>query len=226
MLTVLFTRLRQHALTSYTDHGTSLTVKAALGKCLAQLPPGSRGLQVGSGTNRLHPAIFNLDLTYNRSLDCCGRAENLPFRAASFSLIVSQEVLEHVKDPNVALEEMYRVLSRQGLLYCQVPFIIGYHPGPTDFWRFSRQGIREIVEKAGFVCAEVGIAVGPCYGFYRIAVEFGAVIGSSLIPRLYKPIKGLLALVLAPIKWLDPLMRSAAQADRVAGGYFVIAYKE
>ncbi len=218
--------LRRFALKRYADHGTSLAVQAALGRCLCQIPEGSRGLQVGSGSNRLHPAVVNLDLAHNPSLDCCGRAEKLPFRNGSFSLVVSQEVLEHVQDPNAALEEMHRVLDTHGQLYCQVPFIIGYHPGPTDFWRFSREGIRAIVERAGFVRAEVGISVGPCYGFYRIAVEFGAVLASRCLPALYLPTKGLLALLLAPVKWLDPLMRTGAQSDRVAGGYFVIAHKE
>ena len=218
--------LRSFALRSYTAHAKSRAVKRALGACLAQLPEGARGLQVGSGNVRLHPAIVNLDLAHNPSLDCCGRAEKLPFRSESFSLLVSQEVLEHVQDPQAALQEMYRVLARHGRLYCQVPFIIGYHPGPTDFWRFSREGIREIVEQAGFTGAEVGISVGPCFGFYRIAVEFGSVLASRMWPRLYLPAKGLLALLLAPVKWFDPLLRTGPQADRVAGGYFVIAQKD
>ena len=219
-------RLRRLALNCYTDHGTSAAIRTALGRCLDQLPEGSRGLQVGSGSVRLHPAVINLDLVHSPSLDCCGRAEKLPFRNASFSIVISQEVLEHVPDPHAALAEMHRVLGSQGRIYCQVPFIIGYHPGPTDFWRFSREGIREIVQAAGFVRPEVGISVGPGYGYYRIAVEFGSVLASRLWPALYMPMKGLLALLLAPIKWLDPLLRAGPQADRVAGGYFVIAQKE
>lgn len=217
--------LRRAATTSFTE-GTVGAGTAALERCLARLPEGARGLQVGSGRTRLHPAVTNLDLLYNPELDCCGNAEKLPFRNSSFSVVVSREVLEHVQDPDAALKEMHRVLGSHGSLYCQVPFVTGYHPGPTDFWRFSREGIREIVQRAGFVRAEVGISVGPCYGFYRIAVEFGAVLAARCLPALYMPMKGLLALLFAPVKWLDPLMRTGAQCDRIAGGYFVIAHKE
>ena len=80
---------------------------------------------------------------------------------------------------------MYRVLQEGGTLYCQLPFIIGYHPGPTDYWRFTKEGIRELVEHAGFVCEEVEIAVGPATGFYRIAVEFFAIVMSSVSKKFY-----------------------------------------
>jgi SAM-dependent methyltransferase len=181
---------------------------------------------VGSGATRLHPAIVNLDLIYNSDLDCCGDAVALPFADAAFSLVVTQDVLEHVRDPSAALAEIYRVLDAHGTLYCQLPFIIGYHPGPTDFWRFSREGIRELIEKSGLVCEEIGIAVGPSYGFYWIAVEFAAVLASSLWGKAYKPVKGIMALLLAPVKLLDTAMSRSPQADRITGAYFVIAKKE
>ena len=59
-----------------------------------------------------------------------------------------------------------------GKIYFQVPFVIGYHPGPTDFLRFTKEGVYELVTKAGFKISEIGITVGGATGFYRIAVEF------------------------------------------------------
>ncbi|HTF70793.1 MAG TPA: class I SAM-dependent methyltransferase, partial [Edaphobacter sp.] len=182
-------------------------------------------LQVGSGATRLHPSIINTDLVFNPQLDCCARAESLPFADESVLIIVSQETLEHVQGISSAISEMYRVLRKDGTLYCQVPFIIGYHPGPHDFWRFTREGIREMFEQAGFIHEETGIAVGPCVGFYRIAVEFGAVLASRVMPQLYRPFKGLMALLLYPIKLLDPVMLGAPQVDRIPGGYYVIMRK-
>lgn len=39
-------------------------------------------------------------------------AENLPFKTGSFDLVISRQVIEHLKKPLKALEEMYRVAPR------------------------------------------------------------------------------------------------------------------
>ena len=41
-----------------------------------------------------------------------------------------------------AIKECYRILKNDGKIYFQVPFIVGYHPGPTDFYRFTKEGIK------------------------------------------------------------------------------------
>lgn len=209
----------------YATHNQSPAIRRALGRCLSRLDNGDRGLNVGAGPTDIHPAVLNLDITPLATVDCCAPAEHLPFADNSFALVVSQETLEHVREPHTAMREICRVLKQGGMLYCQLPFVIGYHPGPTDFWRFSVEGIRALVEQNGLICSEVGIAVGPATGFYRIAVEFVAVLLSRATPGLYHPIKGLAALMFYPLKALDPLLVGSAQADRIAGGYYVIAYK-
>jgi SAM-dependent methyltransferase len=156
-------------------------------------------------------------------VDVVSPAELLPFDDGDFDFVMSQEVLEHVGDPLAVLREMCRVLRPGGLLYLQVPFIIGFHPDPSDYWRFTRQGIEEIASRAGFERVDVGIAVGPATGVYRIMVEFGAVTGALLSKRLYIPVKAALALCLFPMKWLDELLASSPEANRIAGGYYVIA---
>ncbi|CAN2039108.1 hypothetical protein GMMP15_1040015 [Candidatus Magnetomoraceae bacterium gMMP-15] len=210
----------------YATHNNSPLVKKALNKCLALLDERKIGLNVGSGTTILHSSVINLDIAFGPAINCCGRAEYLPFSDNCFSLVISQETIEHVRYPNLAINEMYRVLKDNGILYLQVPFIIGYHPGPTDFWRFTKEGIREMVEQAGFICEEVDIAVGGGTGMYRIAVEFIAVLFSQVFAQLYIPIKGLAALLLFPLKWLDPILSRGNQVDRIAGGYYVIAKKK
>jgi len=207
----------------FANHNRSPRVRAALEQCLEGLESGGIGLNVGAGSTDLHQRIINLDIKHSPTVHCLGLAGNLPFAADSVAVIVSQETLEHVRDPFGAAREMYRVLQVGGTLYCQLPFIIGYHPGPTDFWRFSREGIRALVERSGFVCEEVGIAVGPATGFYRIAVEFIAVLSARLLPKLYHPVKGAAALLLYPVKLLDSVMLTEQQAHRIPGGYYVIA---
>jgi SAM-dependent methyltransferase len=207
----------------YATHNRSPQIQAALHRCLDQIGPGARGLEVGAGSSHLHPDLITLDLVAAPTIDVCASAEHLPFPDGVFDLVVSQEVLEHVRDPFQAMREMRRVLKEGGRVYCQVPFIIGYHPGPTDFWRFTREGILELVEKAGLRPYEMALAVGPGTGFYRIAVEFLAVLVSRFAKPLYLPAKGAFALLLCPLKWLDPFLSKSPGADRIPGGYLIIA---
>jgi SAM-dependent methyltransferase len=209
----------------YATHNRSPAIRQALRKCLARIKDGEVGLNVGAGSTNLHPGLINLDILPGPNIHCCAQAEYLPFANSVFSIILTQETLEHVRDPWRAICEMYRVLQEDGTLYCQLPFIIGYHPGPTDFWRFSKEGIRTLVEHAGFICEEIDVAVGPATGFYRVAVEFLSVLLSRPLTCLYYPIKGLIAVLFYPIKWLDRLLLNAKHVDRIAGGYYIVARK-
>lgn len=209
----------------YADHNRTDAVRRALGGCLERLGPGEVGLNVGAGRTRAHPALINYDLIPGDVIDCVGRAERLPFADDAFALVVTQETLEHVRDPFTSVREIGRVLRRGGRLYCQVPFVIGYHPGPTDFWRFTREGIRALVEQAGLDCETVALAVGPATGFYRILVEFAATATARLVPRSYPVAKGTFALMFYPLKWADGILTRCAQADRIAGGYYLVARK-
>lgn len=207
----------------YATHNQSPNIREAVHRLVKQLGSGGCGLNVGAGSSQLHPALINVDIVPGPTVNVCASVECLPFPDGIFNLVVSQELLEHVRDPFQAMQEMRRVLKKGGILYCQVPFIIGYHPGPTDFWRFTREGIRELVEKANMECLEVTTAVGAGTGFYRIAVEFLAVLASRFAGVLYRPVKGAFALILYPLKWLDPFLSKSPEIDRIPGGYLVIA---
>jgi len=207
----------------YATHNQSPKITDAVHRLLNQMGSCSRGLNVGAGSSELHPSLLNVDIVLGPTIEVCASVEHLPFPDERFDLVVSQEVIEHVRDPFRAMQEMRRVLKKGGVLYCQAPFIIGYHPGPTDFWRFTRQGIHELVEKADLECLEVEMAVGVGTGFYRIAVEFLAVFASRFASHLYLPAKGAFALLLYPLKWLDPFLSQSPEVDRIPGGYLVIA---
>ena len=50
-----------------------------------------------------------------------GTAENLSFKDETFDLVIMGDVLEHVKDENKSLDEIYRVLKKDMLLIVTVP---------------------------------------------------------------------------------------------------------
>lgn len=218
-------KIKEWILHLYTDHNDSLEVKAALAGLFSDLQPGQRALNVGGGSKRLHPQVENLDLSPGPGVDHVGSTDALPFADGAFDMVMSQEVFEHVSHPGIALKEIARVLQPGGRLFFQVPFIIGYHPCPGDYWRFTVEGIRCLVERAGFNVVQGGITVGGAVGFYRISVEFWSILMSFGGRFGYRYCKGVCALVLYPIKWLDRLFISGPEANRIAGGYYVVAIK-
>ena len=209
----------------YADHNNALIVKKKLKHCLNQLNNDDIGINVGSGSTKIHKNVRNLDIFPGQNIYYVAKAENIPEINDFFSLAISQEVLEHVQNPIQACSEIYRVLKKGGIFYCQIPFIIGYHPGPTDYWRFTKEGIEELLKKSGFEILEIGISVGGGTGYYRISVEFFASLISIFIPKLYILSKGFFSICLFPLKSFDFLFKYSIQKDRIPGGYYVIAKK-
>jgi SAM-dependent methyltransferase len=78
-----------------------------------------------------------------------GNVENLPLKNASFDTVVCLEMLEYVTDPQKALSEIRRVLKPDGTLILSTPFLHRADT-PQDYWRFTEQGLRLLLQKSGF----------------------------------------------------------------------------
>jgi len=89
------------------------------------------GCGVGTYVDHLAPhagGVFGLDFEHERvvhahqrnSLVLCAAGEHLPFPANSFDLVLSIEVLEHVQDDRLAVQEIVRTLKPGGrlVLFC------------------------------------------------------------------------------------------------------------
>jgi SAM-dependent methyltransferase len=210
----------------YGDHNKSASVKAAIFNLIKEMPDDFEGLNIGSGQTKLHKNIKNLELEPGQNIDYVGSVLAIPCSDNFFDVILAQEVLEHVESPDRAVEEIYRVLKVGGYFYLQLPFIIGYHPCPNDYWRFTHQGIRELLSVDKFEIMDLNLSVGPAVGFYRIFVEFLALLFSLGIAILYKPFKLFFAVLCFPVKLLDPILIRTNEANRIAGGYYVIGKKK
>jgi SAM-dependent methyltransferase len=206
-------------------HNSSPAVRKTIGSLLANMGNG-RGLNLGCGDTRLGPRLVNYDLVLNRVVDVLGDALALPFPEGTFDLVLSQEMIEHVPDPFQSVREMARVMRAEGMLYLQAPFVIGYHPGPEDYWRFSRAGMRQLLEQAGLECRRIEPAVGAGTGMYRITVEFFAGLPARILPWLYIPAKALASVIFFPLVWLNGFLARGKQSDRIPGGYFAIGVKK
>lgn len=73
---------------------------------------------------------------------------------ATADVVLSNQVMEHVASPQTYLDECYRMLKPEGLLICSTHGYWKYHPDPNDYWRWTGEGLRKIIEETGFQVKE------------------------------------------------------------------------
>lgn len=83
-------------------------------------------------------------------VDVLCEATNLPFEQGAFDTVFCTQVMEHVYDHGKLLSEANRVLQPGGYLVLTVPFCWELHEEPYDFFRFSKHGLQNLFEAAGF----------------------------------------------------------------------------
>lgn len=81
--------------------------------------------------------------------------------------------LEHVPDPLISLKELGRVLKPQGKLILTVPHLSRLHEEPQDYFRFTKYGIKAILEAENFKILELK-AVGGLFCFlgHQVSIAF------------------------------------------------------
>ena len=89
--------------------------------------PGGPRLNIGCGDQCLAVKTFNLDLFIGTAVDVQGDLLCLPIRDESVDTIVCTGVIEHVRDPDSAVNEIYRVLKSEGRAFIETPFMQTYH---------------------------------------------------------------------------------------------------
>jgi SAM-dependent methyltransferase len=79
---------------------------------------------------------------------------------ASADAVFSTQVLEHVADVQGYLREAHRLLKPGGLLFCSTHGAFILHRHPTDFRRWTIDGLRHELELAGFAVDRVEPKLG------------------------------------------------------------------
>jgi SAM-dependent methyltransferase len=122
------------------------------------LKRGDTLLDYGCG-NRPYASLFakkfrryvGADFPGNPSADVTLGADGIvPLADESVDCVLSTQVLEHVERPATYLGEAYRVLRPGGALVLSTHGIWRYHPDPTDFWRWTIDGLQVEIYRAGF----------------------------------------------------------------------------
>jgi SAM-dependent methyltransferase len=114
-------------------------------------------------------------------LDDTGR---VPLPDASFDLIFSTQVLEHVEEPDLYLAECRRLLKPGGRLLLSTHGTLIFHPCPNDYWRWTAPGLHRTIEKASFgVTTTQGV-----FGGMATALQFLQDTTAHKLPGFLRPL--------------------------------------
>lgn len=183
------------------------------------------GINPGIGSAALlnQPTIevVETDVSWGPRTGLICDAHDIPFADGSFDGVVAQAVLEHVISPYRCVEEIYRVLGTQGLVYAETPFMQQVHGGRYDFTRFTDlghrclfRGFREI--DRGLLCGP-GMALAWSYEYFLSSFT-----KSKSLRKLIRLFARLTAFYL---KYFDYLLIHSPGALDAASGLFFMGQK-
>jgi SAM-dependent methyltransferase len=183
------------------------------------------GSIIGAGMDALanNPAIelIATDVAFGPNVSAICDAHALPFPKQSFDGVIVQAVLEHVADPHQCVEEIYRVLKPEGVIYAETPFIQQVHGGKYDFTRFTDLGHRRLFRR--FTEIDRGAVGGPGMA---LAWSYSAFLVSFTKSRLIaKMIRAFAAFTSFFLKYFDYFLIDRPGALDAASGYYFLGSK-
>ncbi len=76
---------------------------------------------------------------------------NYPVESESYDIIISGQVIEHVKKIWLWLDELKRILRKNGTMIIVNPVSWPYHAFPVDCWRIFPDGMKALCEQTNLV---------------------------------------------------------------------------
>ena len=86
---------------------------------------------------------------YGSRPDILADASAMPLADESIDTVIILEVMEHLRRPHEALQEIARILRPQGTLLLSMPFLYPVHDAPHDYQRLTIHGLARDAEAVG-----------------------------------------------------------------------------
>jgi SAM-dependent methyltransferase len=65
-------------------------------------------------------------------------------------IILIEQVFEHVRNPWLAANNINKMLKNNGYILVTTPFYLKVHGAPMDYWRWTVNGLKALLEDSGF----------------------------------------------------------------------------
>jgi len=190
-----------------------------------------RILDVGGGSGpykKYFPNRVGFDVEPGPGVEYVGDAHKLSlFKDGEFSHVLSTEVLEHLQDPQLAINEMHRVLKDGGKLILTTRFVFPIHNAPGDYFRFTKYGLEHLLRNFRHVeiKEEIGTVGTLAVIFERLSFQadtmFVKTLGVSWL---------LLSKITLLFQWIltrqySDVTRKSEIGNIMTSGYYVVAIK-
>lgn len=154
--------------------------------------------------------------------DIIANAKCLPIKEKSIDVILCNQVLEHEPEPDKIIVEIHRILKKGGTLILSAPQMGRMHGEPSDYYRFTKWGLRYLLEKGNMKIETIkshgGIfrAIGSHLNFFIIKYFGGNKLLKYILRHTIVSINNFI------FSFLDKLIAW----DKDTLGYNIIAKKE
>ncbi|MCX7927267.1 MAG: class I SAM-dependent methyltransferase [Candidatus Omnitrophica bacterium] len=189
-----------------------------------KIPSSGKILNIGSKNCSYSPNVINLDIAKLPNVDIVADAHFLPFRESSFDGVIITAVLEIVKDPQAVIREIERILKPGGIVLATLPFLQPYHPDPTDYHRFTIEGVKLLFNN--FEVKKLCNNRGPFSMFLWILREFLSIVFSFNCDTLSKIINIMLGWLFYPFHFLDHLWPGSRRLHIISASFLIIGSKK
>ena len=184
-------------------------------------------LNIGSGgeiqnyLKKKFKQVYNIDIDKRRNpdqvIDIC-KIEQLKKLSFKPNLVCMFEVLEHTKDPVVAIKNLHNIIDEKTFVMFSSPFIFHIHDEPEDYFRFTKYGLKNIFKD--FDKVEINSRNG---WFETILVLFVRLrMDKSILNKLLGNFFILIYFLFIPITFL---IQKIFKSDKITTGYFLFAKK-
>jgi SAM-dependent methyltransferase len=202
------------------------------------LPQEALILDVGAGHGDFADIFegkryYSLDIVPYSEVDLvCDLGETIPFLPATFDVVVLMNVLEHVYENRLLIQNISKIVKPGGKVIITVPFLLKVHQAPFDFSRYTPYYLENLAEEAGF---RVTTLCGYYDTLYLLNESLGnlwlySINGSSRASKIIA--KGLVFLIQRLINWLGKITEKGkikqvnGEANPAPVGYLVVLEKK